>query len=1354
MNTKLNIVLVAFFGLVSSFGFAHINPEAQTTPSNIAPTTNSVISAREDCQPATGATDQNINNVRARLLAGGDVWWDLQDGKYIVPNPPVGSGITEVSSIFAGGVWIGGLDPAGNLKMAATTYRTSGRTDFYSGPLDPVTGQTDLEICNDWDRFFTILGTEIKDIVNQYNDAINAGEDFSCDSIPDNVRYWPGKGNPFFFERWGFDLPNTGQGLGSFWDDDGDGLYNPCLGDFPIIEIRGCEPATRAAAIELLPDEMIFWIYNDAGAPHRLTQGEQIQMEVQVQAFAYATNDEVNDMTFQRYKLINRAREDIRECYFAMWVDPDLGCFEDDYVGCDESRSLAIVYNEDALDGSTGTNCTQGVPTYEDKVPYMGIDYFRGPLGPKNFSIIAGDTVLVNPPANTGEADTIVELGMSSFIYYNNGGVGDPEPQTTDPNIAEEYYNYIRGFWRDGTAMTFGGNGFNLGSIDTSRFIMPGDPNDQEAWSMCTANLPFGDRRTLQASGPLLLKPGARNELIIGVVWVPDVDYPCPDLSRLRAADDLAQALFDNCFDIIDGPDAPDLCGVELDQELILVLSNDSITSNNAFERYSERDILASEEIPDDEASYNFEGYRIYQLANSAVTAQELDNVEKAKIVREMDIKNGVEAIYNWSAETNPFNNEQIWSFEKLIDGSDAGIAHTIRILEDQFASGDRSLINHKAYHFMVLAYGYNNYQDFDPNVPEVGQRTGYLEGRNNVRTYTFVPRPIVYKNQNAQYGDGAVITRISGVGVGGNFLDLDDSMYDQILSGSFDGNIVYDEGAGPIEVKIYDPINVKDGRFRLELIGDQIFGGSCALGTGTEWKLTNLDNDEIVASETTIDILNEQLLPQYGFSIAIEQSNDPGDNATETNGGIGIEYEYADEAGANWYLGIQDDGRNVNIGPMQRFLFNFIKTNSGESDENLDPNQAFSSLGNGEWYPFTLTSSEDTDNYGGYITPAWNVQNSQNFVRSNNGIENLNNVDIVFTSNKDLWSRCVVLETASEYYALSPTEGGATMLDPRRAPSVDKNGSPDGSGNGFGWFPGYAIDVETGKRLNILFGENSVYGDAFAEFVDGGAIGRDMIYNPTSQLFSEIPNVPGLEPLIAGGNHFIYVTRQEYDGCEQFGQQITSASGKINALKSITWTSMSLLRPDASLESASEGLIPNDLTVKLRVDNKYSKENDFNISAPTGCNILDGAELPTYEFEILGKQAGDLTAEEHEGALANVNVVPNPYYGFSAYEQSQFTTTVKITNLPDRANVTIYSLDGKFIKQFRRDERPAIKSGNNPGIGFGQTSPDLSWDLNNFSGIPIASGIYLIHIAAPDLAEERTIKWFGVNRKFDPSGL
>ncbi len=119
------------------------------------------------------------------------------------------------------------------------------------------------------------------------------------------------------------------------------------MGDYPIIEIRGCEEIPNPQ----YGDEMIFWIYNDNGNIHAQTGGDAIQMEVQVQAFGYATNDEVNDMTFYRYKLINWAISPIDSTYFAMWVDPDLGCYLDDYIGCDTSLELMYVYNSDALDG-------------------------------------------------------------------------------------------------------------------------------------------------------------------------------------------------------------------------------------------------------------------------------------------------------------------------------------------------------------------------------------------------------------------------------------------------------------------------------------------------------------------------------------------------------------------------------------------------------------------------------------------------------------------------------------------------------------------------------------------------------------------------------------------------------------------------------------------------------------------------------------------------------------------------------------------------------------------------------------------------------------------------------------------
>jgi len=356
-----------------------------------------------NCAQATAQTDLNINNVRARLLIGGDFGWDGNQARYIVPN--VGPGEPEVSSIFAGALWMGGVDPGGNLKLAAQQYGTGiGASDYWPGPLTE-TGITDVESCANWDRFFTVTSDDIDLHLMQYQQAQDENTAYDAELIPNTIKEWPAIGNPFFFELAGFELPSGLQGLGAFFDENADGIYNPQFGDYPIIEVRGC-PSPQ------YPDEMKFWIFNDFGNLHTESGGDAIGMEIQAQSFAYATDDALNDMTFSRYKLINRAVESIENTYFGVWIDPGLGCGEDDYVGCDTIRDLMYVYNSDAVDGSVGASCPNGINTYGDKIPYLGVDFFRGPLAPKVFGA-NGELV----DLDYGQfPDTLIELGMTSFM--------------------------------------------------------------------------------------------------------------------------------------------------------------------------------------------------------------------------------------------------------------------------------------------------------------------------------------------------------------------------------------------------------------------------------------------------------------------------------------------------------------------------------------------------------------------------------------------------------------------------------------------------------------------------------------------------------------------------------------------------------------------------------------------------------------------------------------------------------------------------------------------------------------------------------------------------------------------------
>ena len=84
----------------------------------------------QNCPATTAQIDLAVNNVRARILNGGDLWWDPNNNSAGIYEVPKGSGLV---SIYAGSFWIGGFDPANQLKVAAQTYRQTGANDFSSG---------------------------------------------------------------------------------------------------------------------------------------------------------------------------------------------------------------------------------------------------------------------------------------------------------------------------------------------------------------------------------------------------------------------------------------------------------------------------------------------------------------------------------------------------------------------------------------------------------------------------------------------------------------------------------------------------------------------------------------------------------------------------------------------------------------------------------------------------------------------------------------------------------------------------------------------------------------------------------------------------------------------------------------------------------------------------------------------------------------------------------------------------------------------------------------------------------------------------------------------------------------------
>jgi len=469
------------------------------------------------CTNPQSQLDIKGNNIKARILNGGDLFTDLNSGQFI-PNPgPPGS--SRPSTIFAAGLWMGGVDPGGNLKLATVDYRSNSRFDYTAGPLDQ-NGITEAFTCANWDRHFRVTDDEIA--------AFQAALPLTAAQLKSQfptIAGWPGLGNPFFSDIYGFNLPANNQDLAPFFDFNSDAIYNPLNGDYPAVFLRGISP--------FVPAEIIWCVFNDqnGGGPHSSSNGKAFQMEIQLTAWAFncPTSGVENNTIFTSHKFINRGTENVDSTFIGMWVDIDLGCSLDDYVGCNPALNTMYGYNQDAVDGQPGNSC-QGTPTFSGAAPVQSITFLNHPL--------------------------------SKFVSPNGADGGNPPVGTTDPSTPIEYYNYISGTWRDGAPFTFGGNGY-LGNTPTD-YLFPSDPADPNGWSMCTANLTFADRRMLGTTKLGFLAPGQVEELDIAWAFHPNPSLPC-GLGTTFSDVAAIQSLFDDGFSGLCSPlKAPELPGDSL----------------------------------------------------------------------------------------------------------------------------------------------------------------------------------------------------------------------------------------------------------------------------------------------------------------------------------------------------------------------------------------------------------------------------------------------------------------------------------------------------------------------------------------------------------------------------------------------------------------------------------------------------------------------------------------------------------------------------------------------------------------------------------------------------------------------
>jgi len=1709
------------------------------------------------CFKPAQTTNLELNNVRAYLKTNGTMWFELGgNAQYEVPK---GSGKT---SLFSAAVWVGGwsarggsmVDGTGNshngdLYMAAMRFGQDGN-DYWTGPLNMKNATIEVSSCSYYDQFYRISRVEVERHKVAYADP-----DYV---MPNSIKNWPAHGRSAYGES---------RYLAPYFDVGGDeNTYEPELGDFPYydfanelcpwtrvnkhkatfypwvndqgdVDTLGKNPNPKAldmpkeriwyrrldeyrnrdnkmiAADHVLKgDETIFWFLNDKGADHSETGGKSIGLEIRVQAFAFATNDELNKMTFYSYEIINRGSIPLYDTYFSQWCDPDLGFAEDDFIGCDVGRGLGYCYNGKEIDGSGQ------IWAYGANPPAVGLDFFQGPYidpdgtdNPKfeknraningnpaeeeyckrfvhhifanftkgdpqlltKFYVLPGttDTIRWNDQfaingVNFG--DTIVDnerFGMRAFTYHNNAS----DPVRGDPKSAQQHYWFLAGFWKNGSRFTYGGTAASAESTTECNFVFPAgtdycnwgtegiDPGvkynkggKSGNWSERTPegvgsapNVP-GDRRFMQSAGPFTLEQGQCNYITVGVPWARSLSGGTEaSIALLMVADDKCQSLFENCFKILDGPDAPDLTIREYDQKLIMFLTNRPI-SNNANEDYMEEDqtipelredmvqtydtifkydtlfvdfdtipyidtLLVLGPVLHDtvlyDVFYRFEGYQIFQVAGPEVGAIDLENPDLARLIRQYDL-------VNFDNKGNPIGRLINWEFDEdlqisvpkeKVNGSNTGIDHTFEVTQDAFATGDRRLVNYKTYYFIAVAYAYNQYWPFsiDPDEPSglYGQKLPYLRGRKtadgkSVTPISAIPHPPVVHGGGAtlhsDYGSIPYITRIDGQGNGGIALDLMPDVIDKIVSGGDNNDyrvreLRYDKNAGPLNIKVIDPLRVKPFDYTLviknTLVDDDNNSEAYKNSTDVDgdyayWVLMidpTVSDDELIElelvdndgkpirefySQTKIGQYYEQIIMPLGLSLTIYNTDfnnvdplvikffselknykyyDPYTikylfSQTEK---IDIENDiiFADN-GTPWITGLVDDNVDLpsnwiragarNLGNytgdnsvkgkffMERLEDRFFPSSiitpppshvgAKQSDDRAfkDYLGKFGTVCGGTWAPYVLSSPFDQGPHAKYTVPE-KVPPSEgdddisfkykypgnNFEYDGAGLHNycdftaidkyysqpsynqtmtnLYSVNVVLTPDKSKWTRCVVLEACQDPEF---SEGGAKMHEPRKHTSVNKDGTPDltskdGFGadgtEGMGWFPGYAINLETGERLNMMFSENSDESlNIFGDLING----NDMIFNPTSTyaiartelneyipagfVFSkemyddwyEYQGAEGLKNLnierVWGGKHYVYVCSSsgntspvpyinrsmvtidddfllpskrnfnvrdtvftlnastqgrpvtvtwggEYDGyldqnkkysyydcgpydegkwlVQKFKQVLSyneaftpekpdifyRKSTKMQLFNNVMYTSIPMQPSDPALKAK---WLSCDVTYKIRVTRPYLRYisrwyespelRNTDYTVPAEYEQYKG--YPVYKLSTKGLEPTFNDTRIYQSILDNINIVPNPYYGASLYERNALETMVKITNLPtdlkNNAPVTIniFTMSGILVRTLTKgDSETAF----------------VNWDLKNSANIPVASGVYIIHVNCPGIGE-RMLKFFCTMRQTD----
>ncbi len=262
------------------------------------------------------------NNVSATINNSGSQFTTVNESAgYLVPQN------ANAGLIFSAQFWYAGVDEEGTLRAALGG--NFNESDVFIGPYSD--DYSDLSYSQEFAQsIYSFCSSEIQYFVKWWecqNGILTEG----CDDLEnptidflERIYSYPAHGNVAIGQDYWL-LP--------FWDRDGDGVYNPDNGDFPII--KGCCGT--------------YLIQNDTRNLHS-SGALTIGMQMVYHFYQYSNGGLLDDFTFIDVQAVNKGEYNFQEFRFGLMVDGDIGFPYDDFMGSDPVRQMAFFYNADNFD--------------------------------------------------------------------------------------------------------------------------------------------------------------------------------------------------------------------------------------------------------------------------------------------------------------------------------------------------------------------------------------------------------------------------------------------------------------------------------------------------------------------------------------------------------------------------------------------------------------------------------------------------------------------------------------------------------------------------------------------------------------------------------------------------------------------------------------------------------------------------------------------------------------------------------------------------------------------------------------------------------------------------------------------